>query len=208
MFFKFCKPNIVEHNIGFAPNLPVSIIGNADAARLCDRFKACGNIDAIAEDVVFIDDDIADVYSNTEFDSRLRQHVGIWRSHRTLNFHGTTRGIDHAGEFHQHPVTGRLNNATAMRSNCGIDEGFSCRLEPSQRAFLVGLHQATIAGDIRRQNSRKPSLHPLFRQTKSPIPETELSHQSMPGSLRARPDVRFGSLADILPLPCPRQLCS
>ena len=86
------------------------------------------------------------------------------RGHATLDFDRTSRRVNGAGELDQHAVTGRLDDAASMGGYCGVDEGLSERLEPGQRAFLVGTHQAAIPGDIRRQNRRQSPFHALGGQ--------------------------------------------
>ncbi len=89
--------------------------------------------------------------------------------HATLNFDGTSRRIDGAGELDQHAVAGCLDDASAMLSDFGIDERFSESLEMSERAFLVGTHQTAIASDIRRQNSRQSPFHALVGHDASEV---------------------------------------
>ena len=45
----------------FAANLPVCIVGNANAARFGDSLKTRRDVDSIAENIVVVDDDVADV---------------------------------------------------------------------------------------------------------------------------------------------------
>ena len=99
--------------------------------------------------------------------------------HRSLDFRGTTSRVHHACEFDQQPVTRGLDNAAHVGGYRGVDQGFSDRFKTSQRAFLVSSHQTAIAGNIRRQDSRKPTLHALPCQTKPPQLETKPVHQSM-----------------------------
>ena len=61
-------------------------------------------------------------------------------------------------------VTGRLDDAAAMLGDGGVNEGFSDRLEPGQRAFLIATHEAAIAGDIRRQHRCQSSFDALGGQ--------------------------------------------
>ena len=53
----------------FAVDLPVHIIGNADAARLCDTFKPRRDVDAVAEDVVPFYDDVAEIDPDAELNA-------------------------------------------------------------------------------------------------------------------------------------------
>ena len=63
------RAHIFEGYIDLATNLPVSIIGNADTAGLRDPFEARGNIDAVAKDIVVVDDNIADVNADAKLDA-------------------------------------------------------------------------------------------------------------------------------------------
>jgi hypothetical protein len=49
-----------------------------------------------------------------------------------------------------------------MLGDGGIDEGLSDLFQAGQGAFLVSAHETAIPGDIRRQHSRQPSLHPFY----------------------------------------------
>jgi hypothetical protein len=42
--------------------------GDADPAGLCERLQTCGNIDAIAIDVVALNNDIAEIDANAQHD--------------------------------------------------------------------------------------------------------------------------------------------
>ncbi len=81
--------------------------------------------------------------------------------HAALNFDGTAYRIDGAGKLDQHAVAGGLDDAAAMLGDSGVNEGLSDRLEPSQRAFLVGPHETAIPGDIRRQHRRQSPFYAL-----------------------------------------------
>jgi len=83
---------------------------------------------------------------------------------RALDFDGAAHRVDDTGEFDQQAVAGGLDNAPAMLGDLGIDELAPVRLQPGERAFLVGPHQPAVAGDIGRQNGCQPPLDPLARQ--------------------------------------------
>src|ERR1019366_2421802 len=106
----------------------------------------------------------ADVNADTEFDSLVLRNRGILLSHTTLGLDGASRCIDRARELDQHTVAGGLYDAPSMRGDGWIDKGFSDRLELCQRAFFVRTHQAAVAGNIRRKNSRQSPFHALVAQ--------------------------------------------
>src|ERR1700687_3198843 len=106
----------------------MSIIGNADAAWLSDSLKACGDVDTIAENIVVVDDDVADVNTDAKFDPEFRRHAGVLFSHLSLDFDRTARRIDSTGALDQHAVASSLEDATAVRGNPRFDKRLSKRL--------------------------------------------------------------------------------
>src|SRR5262249_20543616 len=149
--------------IDLATDLTLRIVRDANAARLRNAFKTGGDIDAIAKDVVVIDNDVADVNADAKFNALGRRHRGILLHHGTLHLNGASGGIDRTSELDQHAIAGRLDDPPAMRGDGGIEQGLSRGLEASQYAFFVSTHQAAISGDIRRQNRRKPPFHAIVR---------------------------------------------
>jgi hypothetical protein len=148
------RAHIFEGYIDLAANLAVSIVGNANTPGLRDPFEARCNIDAVAKDIAVVDYNIADVNADAKLDAIVVGLICILLGHAALNFDGASRCIDGAGKLDQHAVASRLDDASAVLDDAGVDERFSEGLEMSKRAFLVGTHQAAIASDIRRQNSR------------------------------------------------------
>jgi hypothetical protein len=79
--------------------------------------------DAVAEDIVVIDDDVANVDADPKFDPVTQRHRRILVSHAALHFNGTAYRIHGTGKLDQHTVTSGLDDAPAMRRDGGIDEG-------------------------------------------------------------------------------------
>ena len=49
------------------------------------------------------------------------RNIGVALGHAALNVDGAAHGIDHADEFHQHSVAGRLDDPAPMFGDLGID---------------------------------------------------------------------------------------
>jgi hypothetical protein len=130
------------------------IVRNANAAGLCDPFKTRRNVNAVAEDVIVVEDDVADVNANPELNPNTRRHARVLIGYTLLYLHRAPCGIDGAGELDQHAVAGGLYDAASMRCDRGIDKCLPESLELGECAFFVSAHQKAIAGDIRRQYSR------------------------------------------------------
>ena len=156
------RAHIITDKIDLAPDLPVGVIGQADPARFCNAFKTGSNVDAVAKDIVVIDDDVADVDADAEFDPLILRHRSVLLGHAALDFNGAAYCIDGAGKLDQHAVAGRLDDAASMGGYRGINEGLSDSLQPGQSAFLVEpirrLYPATSAARIAasRRSTRSP----------------------------------------------------
>jgi hypothetical protein len=93
----------------------------------------------VAEDVAVLGDDIALVDADAEFDAAVRRSLAIQLGQRRLYFAGTPQGVDDAGELDQQPVARGLDQPAAMLGDLRVDHLGTKRLEPTQRAILVGL---------------------------------------------------------------------
>ena len=108
-------PEIVAGEFDLAADLPKGIIGKAETARLREPLQACCDVDAVAENIVVFDNDIADMETDAEFNPGLRQLAAVMRGHGALDVHGASRCIDRACELRQHAVADRLDD-TAMET--------------------------------------------------------------------------------------------
>ena len=125
MFLRVCGPNVITGDLDLAPDLPIGVIGHANAARLGNAFKPSSNVDAVTEDVVVIKNDVTDVDADAKFDPLILRHGGILLGHAALDFNRTAHRIDCAGKLDQHSVAGRLDDAASMGGDGGINEGLS-----------------------------------------------------------------------------------
>ncbi|WP_246775124.1 hypothetical protein [Bradyrhizobium diazoefficiens] len=103
--------------------------------------------------------DITDIDSNPEHDPFVIGNGCVALQHPALHIDGKRDRIHYAGEFEKHAVAGGLDDTAAVFGDSWIDQLPSVRLERSQRADLVGSHQAAVADHIRSQHCRKPALH-------------------------------------------------
>ena len=88
------KAQLVEHLIAHHA-------ADADPARLGQRLQARGDVDTVAEDVVPIDDDVADIDADAKVDPLFGRHTGIALGHATLHVDRAAHRIDDAGELEQ-----------------------------------------------------------------------------------------------------------
>ena len=148
------RPKVVANNLDLAPDLPIGVIRHTNSARLGNAFQPCGNIDAVAENVVVIKNDVTDMDTDTKFDPLILRHTGVLFGNTTLNLDRASRRVHGAGELDQRAVAGGLDDAASVGGYSGVSKGVSDSLQPGQRAFFVSTHQTAVSGNIHRQNSR------------------------------------------------------
>src|SRR6202007_3125695 len=91
----------------------------ANPTRLSQRFEPGGNVDAIAEDVAILDDDVTDIDAHAKFDAALCRCRGVAGEHLPLHLDRTAHRVDDAGELDKQAVARRLDDATAMLGDLG-----------------------------------------------------------------------------------------
>src|ERR1700728_1233705 len=129
-----------ERDRELVPDVIVCRSRNAYASGLAKRLQPRGDIDAVAEDIIAVDDDIADVYAEAEYDLPLGNDAAVASQHAALNIDRAAHGIDHAGELHQHAVSGRLHDPAGVFGNGGGDEFPAMGFEGGERFDLVAAH--------------------------------------------------------------------
>ena len=105
--------------------------GNADAARLGQRFQPRRDIDAVAENVAALGDHVAEVDADAKPNAAVLGEIQIAVGHRALDFGGAAHRIDDAGEFRQHAVADGLDDAAVMLADLRIDQLLRCALRRS-----------------------------------------------------------------------------
>ena len=112
-------PHVVEGKRHLPLDVPERIIGKKDPTRLALVLNTGSDVDAVAEDVIALNDDVTDVDADAEGD--LLGCVGISLQHLRLNFHRTGHRVHGAGELDEHPIAGGLDDAALERRDGGVD---------------------------------------------------------------------------------------
>jgi len=146
---------ILEIDLDLVPDLVEDIAGHADAAGVRQSLQARGNVDAVAVDVVAVDDDVADVDADAVDDSALDGDLRVIFLDRGLQLDGEKHRVDHAGEFHQRAIAHQFDGAAAIGPGPRLDELRAVGFQGRQGAALVGAHEAAVpdhvGGEDRRQ---------------------------------------------------------
>jgi hypothetical protein len=128
--------------------------------------QAGGDIDAVAKDVVALDNDVTDVDADGEGNTPVLSYASGSIRHRCLDLDCATPSIDYAWKFRQQAVAGGLDDATAVAGNRGVHDVLTKALHPRQRAAFVSAHQAGVADNVCSNDCRQFAL--LTRQRHSP----------------------------------------
>ncbi|HVH76128.1 MAG TPA: hypothetical protein VM755_14535 [Stellaceae bacterium] len=103
--------------------------------------EPCGDIDAVAEHIAFIDDHVADIDADAKANALALGEIGVAILHPLLQHDGAAHGIDHRGELDQDAVAGCLEDASAVLRDQRIDQFPPVAFERRERAFLVRAHE-------------------------------------------------------------------
>ena len=82
-------------------NLIVDRIGHEHPADIGQGFDPCRNVDAVAIEVVALDDHIAEIDADAQFDALVRRDACVPLRDRLLHLDRATHRIDDADKFHQ-----------------------------------------------------------------------------------------------------------
>jgi hypothetical protein len=166
--FKFLLAEVLKLDVDLIADLAISVVRDANAARLRDAFQSRGNVNAVAENIAVLDDDVADMNANTDFNTQVSRDALITLRHSLLCLDRTTRGINSAPEFDQESVAGAFDNAAVVLGDRRLEEFPTMGIEARECPFLVRAHEPTVAGDIRRENGSEPPFHALFGHVSAP----------------------------------------
>ena len=115
-------------------------------------------VDAVTEDIVAVDDDVAQVDSDTITNALFLRHFRFAFSDRTLDCNGAANGIHDAGKLDEQTIAGRLYDAPVMFSDSGIYQLAAVKPLPRNGPFLVNLHEARVSNHVGSEHSGQPSF--------------------------------------------------
>jgi hypothetical protein len=112
---------IFEGQIQLVAHLIVHHSAHTDPIGFGEGFEPCRNVDAIAENIVAVDNNVPEVDADAELDAMVRRHALIAILHRVLNLDCALDGFDHAREFDQKAIARCLDDAALVLSNLWVD---------------------------------------------------------------------------------------
>src|SRR5690242_10324611 len=153
---------IIEFETELILDLIVYYTRNHDAAGIGKAFQPRRHVDAVAENVVTIDDDIADIDADAKLDAFLSRNIGIAFNHAALDVDGAAHRVDDTSMLDEHAVAGGLDDTAAVFGNLRIDEFFAMSLKLAERAFLIETHQLAVTGNVACPYCSKSAINTIF----------------------------------------------
>ena len=135
---------------------------DTDRAGLGEGFQPGRDVDPVAEQVVAVDHDIADMHADAELHRLVGRAAGILGGDRRLHRDGALHGIDRAGEVGDDAVARGVEDTAPVRRDQLIDDD-AARLQPGERPDLVARHQPAIAGDVGGEDRGEFALYRMDR---------------------------------------------
>ena len=149
-----------ERDPDLAVHLRVHDVGRQDAAVRRLALQTGGDVDAIAQDVVAVDDDVPQVDADAELEPPLGPRVALGQG--VLQRDGALDGVDGAAELDQCAIAHRLDDAPVARRDGWIERLAPDLAERSDRTSLVDSHHAAVADDVRSEDGGQSSRDLLF----------------------------------------------
>ena len=153
---------IVEGQRQLVADLVVRRGRDADRTGLGEGFQPGGDVDPVAEQVVAVDHDVADMHADAELHRFVGGTPGILCGDRGLHRDRALHGIDRAGEVGDDAVAGGVEDAAPVRRDQLVDDD-AARLQPGERADLVARHQPAVAGNVGGEDRGEFALYRMDR---------------------------------------------
>ncbi len=120
--------------------------------------EARGDVHAVAEQIVVLDDQVAEMQPHAEQDGAILGLGAGLLANRLLQLDGGGERVDGAGELHQHAVAGQLDDAAAALGQQRHELLLADGAQPGDGAALIPAHQPGVADHIGSQDRRQSPL--------------------------------------------------
>ena len=150
----------VQDQVELALKLVISRAGDQNPARLAQLLQPGRHVDALAEEVLPLDHDVAKIDADAKHDPVPGRHIGLPLRCALLHADRAGHSVDHRAELGNGPVAHQLDDSTVVHRQQRFDDLASQVLQRRQGTSLILLDEVGIADDIRRQDCRKPPLDP------------------------------------------------
>ena len=170
MFLRSWGPRSSKSKSTSSATSIVDGLRHIDAARFGQRLDPRRDVDAVAKDVAFLDDDVAEIDSDPHRDALfIRQRLVRLRD-RIAQRGGAARGLDDVVEIDEHQFGGLLEDISAEFGDLRFDDLGQKGSQLGEVLLLVAGEQPAVAGhqDGRRSAPDAPSRC-LHHNSRAPL---------------------------------------
>jgi hypothetical protein len=139
-------------------NVIVNRIGDEHPAGIGERFDPGSDVDAVAIEVVALDDHVAEIDADAQLDTAVSPDAGVALGHRLLHCDRAADRIDDAGKLYQQPVTGGLDDPALVLRGFELDQ-----LPEATRVALAAACRVAAKRE-RTSPRRKSKPQPTWRR--------------------------------------------
>jgi len=168
MFFSAFSAQVDEVRLDPAAHMVVGRAGETDPAGLRDTLQPRGDIDAIAQNILAVDQNVAEIDADAIEDALCLGNARVALDHLLLNGDRAFDRSDHGRKLQQHAVTHRLDEPPAEVPH-DRRRSLAMLAHRARRAGLVLAHEAGIADDVGGQDRGEFALRvPVARHFGGP----------------------------------------
>jgi hypothetical protein len=168
--FELLLAAVLEWKLQPTGHVLVNTTRDADSSRRAERLKPSRHIDAVAEDVLIVNNNVTLVHTDPEFDPLIDRDFDIAFSHRALDGHRATNSLHSARILDENAISGRFDDAPMIRGDAGIDDLTPNGFDSAERFALVVAHQPAVADHVCHQDGCEPTLRVNLMHSRSPSP--------------------------------------
>src|SRR5215813_15280438 len=108
------RSEVLEPGVEFSLHLVKDHSGNANASGIGQFFEPRRDVHTVAIDVISVDDDIADIDSDSKHDRLVVGNLQVALCNTALNGDRAFHGVDRAGELDQGAVAHEFHHAPSV----------------------------------------------------------------------------------------------
>jgi len=152
--FEVLLAQIDELNGDLASDMVVGRRRDMNAAGLSDAFKSRRNIYVVAKNIMWLDNHVADIDTDTESNAPVFRVTNCKFLDAGLKLHSGPNRLDRARKLRQEPVASVLHDAATMSGDCWSNGVHQERRQFGMRTLFVGVHESRVASHIGSQYCR------------------------------------------------------
>jgi hypothetical protein len=139
----------LDREVDLSLKLIIGRAGDHQGSGRTDLFQARRDVDAVAEQVLSFDHDVAEIDADAEDDPPLGRNISLVLGDDRLHGDSARYGINDRAELGQCSVSHQLDDATMMLGQQWVDHLAAKSLQGRQRTGLILLDETGVADDIR-----------------------------------------------------------